>query len=105
MNKSLIYIAAPYTSNPEANVKKALEAADKLWELGYVPFVPHLTHLWHTQSPKPYEQWIEMGSAVLERCDGLLRLPGESPGADREMEIAQKLDMPIYYGLKEVPRL
>lgn len=104
MNKKLIYIAAPYTSNPEENVKKALEAADIVFEQGFIPYVPHLSHHWHSQSPKSYEQWMEMGSAVLERCDGLLRLPGESPGADKEVKQALELDMPVYYGLENLPK-
>jgi nucleoside 2-deoxyribosyltransferase len=103
LTKPLIYIAAPYTSAPEENVKKALQAADKLYAKGYIPYVPHLSHHWHTQSPKSYEQWMEMGSAVLERCDGLLRLPGESPGADREIHYAISLGKPVYYGLEELP--
>lgn len=103
MIKKLIYIAAPYSSDPEENVKKALEVADVLFEKGYIPYVPHLTHHWHLHSPKPYEQWMEMGSAVLERCDGLLRLPGESPGADVEVKLAISLDMPVYYGLEDMP--
>ena len=35
--------------------------------------------------------------ALLERCDGLVRLPGESPGADRELEHFVGLDRgPVY---------
>lgn len=103
MNKKLIYIAAPYTSNPEENVKKALEAADIVFECGYIPYVPHLSHHWHSLSPKSYEQWMEMGQAVVERCDGVLRLPGRSPGADREVHYAILLGKPVYYGLEDLP--
>lgn len=103
MIRKLIYLAAPYTSNPEENVKKALDAADIVFARGYIPYVPHLSHHWHTQSPKSYEQWMEMGSAVLERCDAVLRLPGESPGADEEVKQAQSIGKPVYYGLEELP--
>jgi len=101
--KVMVYIAAPYSSNPDKNVKKALEAADILYERGYIPFIPHLYHHWHGISPKPYEDWMEMGAAFLERCDAVLRLPGESPGADKEVKMAQELGMPVYFGLDEVP--
>ena len=103
MIKKLIYIAAPYSSNPEMNVTKALEAADILFERGYIPVIPHLYHQWHNISPKSYDKWMEMGSAMLERCDGVLRLPGESPGADEEVRMAQELDKPVYFGLDDVP--
>ena len=103
MNKEIVYIAAPYTSNPEQNVKRALEAADILVKLGYIAFVPHLFHQWHGLSPKPYDKWMEMGAAFLERCDSVLRLPGESPGADEEVRMAQDLDKPVYFGLDDVP--
>ena len=101
--KEIIYIAAPYSSDPERNEIIALEAADVLWERGYIPFIPHLYHHWHGLSPKPYEQWMEMGAAFLKRCDAVLRLPGESPGADREVEMAQGLSMPIYFGIADLP--
>ena len=101
--KELIYIAAPYTSDPERNVRQALEAADRLLKLGYIPFVPHLFHQWHGLSPKTYKQWMEMGDAFLLRCDGVLRLPGESPGADKEVKHAIELDIPVYYGFEDMP--
>lgn len=103
--KQIIYIAAPYTSSPKENVRKALKAADTLWERGYIPFIPHLFHQWHGLSPKPYEQWMEMGAAFLERCDAVLRLEGESPGADKEVKMAQELDMLVYFGLDDVPMI
>ena len=102
-DKEVVYIAAPYTSDPEKNVRRALEAADMLLKFGYIPFVPHLFHQWHGLSPKTYKQWAEMGKIFLERCDSVLRLPGESPGADEEVELALSLGKPVYYGLDDIP--
>ena len=34
----------------------------------------------------------------VRRCDGILRLPGESPGADREQSHAERLGLPWHYG-------
>lgn len=103
VNKEMVYIAAPYTSNPEKNVRRALEAADVLLKLGYTPFVPHLFHQWHGLSPKPYGEWMSIGEAFLVRCDAVLRLPGESKGADAEVKLAQELDKPVYWGLDDIP--
>ena len=53
-----VYIAAPYTKGDVgANVKRVIDCADELCKLGYIPFVPHLTHFWHIISPKPVDFW------------------------------------------------
>ena len=44
-----------------------------------------------------------MGAAFLRRCDAVLRLPGKSPGADKEVKEAQALDMPVYFGIEDLP--
>jgi hypothetical protein len=36
------------------------------------------------------------------RCDCLLRLPGESPGADEEVELAVKNNIPVFYSIDEL---
>ena len=100
-----IYIAGPYTNgDPVLNVRKAIEAADELRELGYVPFIPHLCHLWHLISPHEYEYWMLYCFEWLERCDGLLRLPGESEGADREVDRMLILGKPVFYVLPLMSR-
>ena len=97
MNKPKVYVSAPYTNgDPEENVLRVLQVADKLLEMGYIPIVPHLSHYWHQVSPKPYETWLEIGRALLEGCDVLLRLPGESKGADLEIKYALKLGIPVF---------
>ena len=95
-----VYIAAPYTNgDPEQNTLSVLKVADKLLELGYSPIVPHLTHFWHKISPKPWETWIEIDKGLVECCDVLLRLPGESKGADIEVAYAKELYIPVFYGI------
>lgn len=95
-----IYVAGPYSSDPVKGVRAAIEAADRIWEAGGVPYVPHLTHLWHLISPKCYDEWIEMGLAWVGRCDALLRLPGPSPGADEEAEHARDIEcIPVHYSI------
>ena len=96
MNKLKIYIASPYTSSPKENTLKVLEVADRLLELGCIPIVPHLTHWWHEISPHKREVWLEIGLAQLEGCDVVLRLEGESPGADAEVEYARELGIPVW---------
>ena len=95
-----VYIAGPYTKGDVAlNVRRAIEAGDAVYKAGHLPFIPHLTHFWHMVCPAPYEQWIAIDLAWLPTCHALIRLPGESSGADGEVAAAQKLGMPVHYGL------
>lgn len=102
--RKLVYIAGPYTQGDVVlNVKKALEVADALWAKGYVPHVPHITHFWHFLSPKSYDDWMVIGCAILERSDLVLRLPGVSKGAVKELRLARSLGIPVYYNLEDIP--
>ncbi len=95
----MLYVAGPYTKpDPIENVHKTLRVASDLLDTGYViPVVPHLTLVWHLVTPRPYEQWLEYDLALLARCDALLRIPGESSGADGEEAWARDHDMPVFY--------
>jgi len=100
-----IYVASPYTKGDVAmNVRRNIEAADRIAQAGLVPFAPLLTHFWHLVIPHPYEFWCAQDLAWLERCDAILRLPGESSGADAEVKHALKLGMPVFYSLEELFR-
>lgn len=96
-----VYIAGPYTKGVIAtNIRNAIHAADMVRELGHVPFVPHLTHLWDIVSPRSYESWLDYDFHWLKKCDRLIRLDGESPGADREVVFAHENGIPVYAGLQ-----
>lgn len=94
-----VYIASPYTNGDVAeNVAVQIAAAHKLLDLKYCPVVPTLSHFMHLSRQRPYEDWMEMDFALLEMCDVLLRLPGESAGADREVARARELGIPVALG-------
>lgn len=89
-----IYIAGPYSKGDVAqNISAAIHAGDYVASLGHAPFVPHLTHFWHLLIQHDYEFWMAQDLEWLKACDALLRLPGESAGADREVEAALALGM------------
>ena len=80
-----IYVAGPYTKGDVAvNVRAAIEAASELLYLGHTPFIPHLCHFWHLVSPQDYDVWMKWDMAWLPFCEAVLRIPGESDGADKE---------------------
>jgi hypothetical protein len=99
-----VYVAGPYRKpDPCANTRAAVDAADYLLSFRglpfeIVPFVPHLSHLWHTMSPKPDQFWLDYDLHWLRHCDCVLRLPGESSGADKEEQVALGMALRIFGG-------
>jgi len=54
--KPFFYIAGPITlGNPMHWTKHAIDAAERIIELGGVCHVPHLSILWDTVNPKDWE--------------------------------------------------
>jgi hypothetical protein len=96
--KPLIYLAGPYThGDVVANVHRAIDFAEAVAKLGCVPLVPHLNMVWDLYHKHCYEFWLKLDFAYLDRCDGLLRVPGFSPGADREVERALRHKQPVFF--------
>lgn len=48
------------------------------------------------------EPWLTMDLELVARSDALLRLPGESTGADGEVKHANKCKIPVMYSVTEV---
>ncbi len=100
-----IYIAGPYSKGDVAkNVRNAFKIANDLADLGFAPFVPHSTHFWHLIFPRPYEFWLELDNQFLPLCDALLRIPGESNGADKEVKLAKDLNLPVFYTIDDLKK-
>ena len=95
-----VYVAGPYTAPTEAevlaNVERAIDAGNRLLDAGLWPYVPHLSHYLHARKARHYEEWMNLDLAVLTRMDAILRLPGPSSGADREVEFAEFSDLPVF---------
>ena len=98
-----IYIAGPYTKGDVAvNVAEAIRVGNEVAALGYFPFIPHLTHFWHMLFPHPYEHWLAQDNAWVPLCDALLRIPGESSGADLEMKLALSEGLLVVHSVEEL---
>lgn len=102
--RPLVYVAGPVTKpEPMENTHHAVKVAAELLDSGVVvPFLPHLTCLWHMIRPRPYESWLAYDLDVIEHCDALLRMAGESGGADREVEHAESLGLPLFHDVDAV---
>lgn len=101
-------MAGPITlGNIEDNVANAIEVGQVLLGAGYAPFIPHLSHYaepmatW-TQNPTRYEEWLDLDRSYIAVCDALLRLPGDSRGADREVAWAQELQIPVFTNIDKL---
>jgi len=115
----LILIAGPYASgtdgDPELmarNLERLEEAAWPVFEAGHVPMIGEwvaLPVLRSAGATGPTDALAERvlyptAERLLQHCDAVLRLPGESRGADQDVAIARRRGIPVYHSLDEVPR-
>ncbi|MGW8256005.1 MAG: DUF7768 domain-containing protein [Thermoguttaceae bacterium] len=93
-----IYISGPLTSsgNVLENLDRAMHAARLLIENGFAPFCPHLTYHVDPGETYSHDLWMEIELPWVAVADAVLRLPGESLGADIECARASELDIPIF---------
>ena len=92
-----VYIAGPYTKGDVVeNVREAINVADIVAIEEHTPFIPHLTHFWHFIHKHGYDFWMRQDETWLRQCEAVIRIQGESAGADQEVELAHRLGIPVY---------
>lgn len=95
-HRTRVYVAGPYNSDPGPNTERAIEIGQALLDLGYAPFVPHLSHFWHERFANDHETWMELDLPWVAQSDCVYRIPGESKGADEEVQLARRLGIPVF---------
>lgn len=105
-----IYIAGPYsaptTAQVEANVRRAVFAAARVFSIGHYAFCPHAaTHKIHEAAPQDYEVWMGFDMSILERWANAILVVGPSPGADRELLRARELGLAVFNSVDEIPMI
>lgn len=119
MNDSLmILIAGPYRSGTDddpvrmnRNLLRLERAAWPIFQAGHLPVIgewialPVLASMGVTDiaDPRARDVMYPTAERLLERCDAVLRLPGESRGADQDVAIARRRGIPVYLSLGEIP--
>jgi hypothetical protein len=113
----LILIAGPYRSGTnddpvlmEKNLNYLESVALPLFRAGHIPMIGEWVALPLMRvggSKKPGDDvYNEIAYPVAERllrkCDAVLRLPGESKGADQDVKIALERGLKVFYSLDEV---
>jgi len=114
----MILIAGPYRSgtndDPEkmaANVQRMESYALPIFRLGHIPvlgewFALPLVHLAGSKQVGDEafnEIFHPIAERLLEKCDAVLRLGGESKGADLMIEVARKNGLQVYSDLEQIP--
>lgn len=112
----LILIAGPYRSGTDGdpvaiarNLERLEEAAAPIHRLGHVPMIgewvalPVLRGLADEEAEG--DVMYETARRLLQRCDAVLRLPGDSVGADTDVRIARERGLPVYSSVDEIPAL
>lgn len=100
-----IYVAGPISCGDYLmNLRRGILAGVELIRRGYAPFIPHLDYSAYMFAPEEmdYETRLRVDFDWIEKCDGVLRLSGESPGADREVELADSMDIPVFYSMDQL---
>jgi hypothetical protein len=115
----LILIAGPYRSgtdgDPEAmaaNLERLESAAWPIFAAGHIPMIGEWVALPVLSSagagpndPLAEDVLYPTAERLLQRCDAVLRLPGDSTGADQDVAIAESRGLPVYYDIAEIPAI
>jgi hypothetical protein len=114
----LILIAGPYksgTNGDEAlmrrNLERLQEAAWPIFAAGHVPMIGEWVALpvlasaggFGPNDPLAEQVMYPTAQRLLQHCDAVLRLPGESAGADQDVAIARERGIPVYTSLEQIP--
>ncbi len=116
--RMIILIAGPYRSGTNDDPQKMAENLQRLesmswpiFQAGHVPIIGEWVALpiWRmaggvSVGDALYDQILHpTAGRLIERCDAILRLPGQSQGADNDVRLAHERGIPVYYAIDEIP--
>ena len=102
-NTPRVFIASPYTGeHAEKYVDRSIAIGNELIDKGFNPFIPLLFHYLELKVPRSHEKWMEITTSWLAQCDALIRLSGESRGADLEVKLAEGMGIPWFHSVDEL---
>ncbi len=114
----MILIAGPYRSGTgddpakmAENLRRLEAAAFPIFQKGHVPMIGEWAALPILRGGGGGEPGSALYDSVmhptahrlLARCDGVLRLPGDSTGADNDVRIAHQRGIPVWTHIDDVP--
>jgi hypothetical protein len=114
----LILVAGPYrsgTNNDPQLIAKNLDRLEQfslqVYKAGHIPLIGEWvalpiakqagsSHLGDAIS----EQFLyPVANRLIQRCDAVLRIEGQSKGADEDVRLARQRGLPVYFNIEEVP--
>ena len=114
----MVLIAGPYRSGTgddpvlmERNLRTLESVALPLYRAGHIPLIGEwlaLPLLREAGSKQPGDAIYDailypIANRLLSRCDGVLRLPGASKGADEDVRLALERGLHVWYRINDVP--
>jgi len=116
----VILIAGPYRSGTKGDPLRIAQNLDRLesfalsiYKAGHIPVIGEwvaLPLMKQAGSLKLGDEISEqylypVASRLLERCDAVLRIEGESKGADEDLRLARERGLHVYWRMEDVPVL
>jgi hypothetical protein len=116
----MVYIAGPISRGDLAhNINQANAAFRQLAEAGFAPLCPHWSCFSGGALVSPtggsvyalasatgngmsHASWLAVDLVFVERADAVLRLPGESTGADMEVRHANEMRIPVFHSVADL---
>jgi len=117
-HRLMILIAGPYRSGTgddpakmAANLRHLETASYPIFQAGHIPMIGEWVALpiWHTAGGQTigdalYDEILHpTAGRLIDRCDAILRLPGESKGADNDVRLAKARGIPVYERIEDIP--
>ena len=104
-----IFVSGPISRGDlGANINQARIAARKLIAAGFAVCIPQLSCYLDDSKPRAevkgvtHAEWLDCADAWVSVCDAVLRLPGESVGADHETLFAKSQGIPVFYSVERL---
>jgi hypothetical protein len=116
----VILVAGPYRSGTNGDPLRIAQNLDRLesfalsiYKAGHIPVIGEwvaLPLMKQAGSLKLGDEISEqylypVASRLLERCDAVLRIEGESKGADEDLRLARERGLEVYWRMEDVPVL
>ena len=114
----IILIAGPYrsgTNDDPALIAKNLDRLESyalpIYKAGHIPMIgewvalPIMKQAGSTSLADPIaEKYLDpVASRLIDRCDAVFRIEGQSKGADEDVRLAQQRGLPVYHRVEEIP--
>lgn len=118
MERQLILIAGPYRSGTNGdpariadNLLQLERAALAVYQRGHMPMIGE----WVSLPLARMAGSVQIGDAIseaflypvahrmIQQCDSILRIEGESRGADADVDVARELGLPVYHRVEDIP--